>query len=614
MNVCISIPEGIRRPDKDSIKHVEFNGEDERKYSFAYKKLENTLFFKYLESKESFSLHEKIMAVTFNTSMQEEANIKLCKDILKKGIFCDGKIFHFLGHSSSQLREKTCFMMQGSNQEIQFHLKNFGEKSDANIRAKKIGLLFSPFHYCVEVNEDPCERLRFIDLDGPQLMSREFAAKVRAVMNVNYPEPSALLIHYQGFQRILLSRTKQVSVNSPQIEFDESTWPVANLQEVSRNYASNLAYILDYSRPRQHAHLDAKLFMLLAARGVQVEHLKALQTDYYILLENMCNDSASKEYFLRLTGRTIEGSQTHVDIETIRREEVRSMVERNRSGTEVPRVRVLVPKARVVFGVQGPFEDLKIDECYFKPTLPHEDRMEFEAEKKIFVVRIPCYYPGDIRVFKLCHEKTAYQHLNDCLVLPKNAGADLSGNQFIVCWDAKLIPKQNVKPCSYSPTLGETMYDTWNRLRSFWCGGSREKDTKEVREELIDHFASFKDDLPSRIDQVYLDLARRDSGLSFPECEELSRMYYQATNHTVDKEYLWNRLEEFELRLSEGREEQQGEEDGEDATEEEGRNASLETPLIYITCQFRVGGKMLGYFERAASAFVQKAKRNHFFD
>ncbi|XP_015768393.1 PREDICTED: probable RNA-dependent RNA polymerase 1 isoform X1 [Acropora digitifera] len=617
MNVCVSVPKDIVPPNEDFIKHVEFNGENERKYSFAYKKLEKTLFFKCLESKESFSLHEQLMAVTFNTSMQEEANIKLCKDILKKGIFCDGKIFHFLGHSSSQLREKTCFMMQGSNQEIQSHLKNFGEfveLSDVNIRAKKIGLLFSPFHYCVEVDEDPWERFRFIDSDGPHFMSQEFAAKMKAVMNVNYPEPSVLLIHYQGFQRILLSRKEQVSVNSPQLEFHESTWPVANLQEVSRNYASNLAYILDYSRPRQNAHLDAKLVMLLVARGVQIKDLRALQTDCYRLLENMCNDSASKDYFLRLTGRTIEGSQTHVDIGTLRREEVRNIVERNRSGTEVPRVRILFPKARVVFGVPELFEDLKIDECYFKPTLPHEDRMEFEAEKKTFVVRIPCYYPGDIRVFKLCHENPWYQHLSDCLVLPINAGADLGGNQFIVCWDAKLIPKQQVKPCSYLPTLGETMYDTWNRFRSFWCGRSREKNTKELREELIDHFARFKDDLPSRIDQVYLDLARRDSGLSFPECEELSRMYYQATNHTVDKEYLWNRLEEFELGLPEGGEEEQAEEDEEDSMEEEGRNGSLEKPLSYITRQFRVGGKMLECFERAASAFVQKAKRNHFFD
>lgn len=107
MHVCISFAEGIARPN--FIKHVKFNGEDERAYSTAVKELENTLFFKYLESRESFSLEEQLMAVTFNTSMQEEANIKLCKDILNKGIFCDGKMFRFLGHSSNQLREKNLF-------------------------------------------------------------------------------------------------------------------------------------------------------------------------------------------------------------------------------------------------------------------------------------------------------------------------------------------------------------------------------------------------------------------------------------------------------------------------------------------------------------------------
>ena len=159
------------------------------------------------------------------------------------------------------------------------------------------------------------------------------------------------------------------------------------------------------------------------------------------------------------------------------------------------------------------------------------------------------------------------------------------------------------------------MYDRWNQFRSYWrCGTSHEKNAKELREELIDHFASFKDDLPSRIDRVYLNLARGDSGVSFSECEQLSRMYYRATNYTIDKEYLWNKLEEFEARLPEEEEKQEEEEDEEDSTEEEGRNGSFGKTLSYITCQFRVGGKMLGDFERAASAFVRKAKRNHFFD
>ena len=608
MNVCISIPKRTVPPNKDFIKHVTFNGEDERKYSFAYKKLENTLFINYLGSKESFSLHEQLMAVTFNTSMQEEANIKLCKDILKKGIFCDDKIFHFLGHSNSQLREKTCFMMQGSDEEIQSHLKNFGdfvEMRDVNIRVKKIGLLFSPFDYFVKVNEDPREMLDSID--GSRFMSPEFAEKVRDKMDVNYPEPSALLVQYQGFQGILVLRTEHVNTRSLQDQSHESTRQVTNPQEISLP-VSNLACILDYSRPHVNAYLDAKLVILLAARGVQVEYLRALQTDYYKLLENMCNDSASKDYFLRLTGRTIEGSRTCVDIGALRREEVRNMVERNRSGTEVARVKILVPKARVVFGVRDPYGELKNGECYFKPTLLHGERSEFEAEKEAFVVRTPCYYPGDIYVFKLCREKSEYQHLNDCLVLPldhaiENARGDFNRNQFIVCWDTNLIPKQEVKPCSYLPTLRERMNDTWDKCLSYFR--SPQKTAKELREELIDHFASFKDDLPSRIDQVYLNLVRRDSGLSFTECEELSRMYYQATNYTVDKESFLKRLDEFE----------------EIRDREEGGNESLGELVRYYTCRpfqrnqdFQVGGPMFGDFKRAASGFFHEAKQNHFFD
>ena len=159
-------------------------------------------------------------------------------------------------------------MMQGSNQEIQTHLKNFGdfvEVSDANTRAKKIGSLFSPFQYFVEVNEDPREMPDSID--GSRFMSREFAAKVRALMDVNYPEPSALLVHYQGFQGILVLRTEHVSTPPLQDQSHESTRLVTIPQEMSRP-VSNLACILDYSQPHVNAYLDAKRVMLPAARGV----------------------------------------------------------------------------------------------------------------------------------------------------------------------------------------------------------------------------------------------------------------------------------------------------------------------------------------------------------
>ena len=197
----------------------------------------------------------------------------------------------------------------------------------------------------------------------------------------------------------------------------------------------------------------------------------------------------------------------------------------------------------------------------------------------------------------------------------------MNGNQFIVCWDTNLIPKRGVEPCSYLPTSREKINDTLDKCLSCFRR-SPQKTAKELREELIDHFASFKDDLPSRIDQVYMNLARRDSGFSSTKCKQLSRMYYQSTNYTVDKEYLCNNLEGFEeLRLAGGEEEQEEEEDKGASTEEEGRNGSVGELLSYFTCrqfqrngEFQVGGKMLGDFETVASAFVQKAKRNHFLD
>ena len=215
MNVCISFAEGIVRPN--FIKHVEFNGEDERAYSTAVKELK-ILCSSNIWRAKSPSRYMSNSWPSRLTSMQEEENIKLRKDILKKGIFCGGKIFRFLGHSSNQLREKTCFMMEGSDEEIQSHLEHSGdfvEVSDVNTRAKKIGFLFSPSRYFVKVNEDPREKPD--STDGSQFMSRELAAKVRATMDVNHPEPSAQLVRYQGFQGILVLGTEDVNTLLPRL-------------------------------------------------------------------------------------------------------------------------------------------------------------------------------------------------------------------------------------------------------------------------------------------------------------------------------------------------------------------------------------------------------------
>ena len=626
MEVRISFSKGIPPPKEGDGKHVEFVGEDEREHVCRYKKLENTLFFKYLEYDRP-NFHDEIMIVTFNTQMQEQANIAFCKRILKSGIFCDKKSFNFLGHSDSQMREKTCFMMHGTEDEIQNHLKTFGnfvEDSNVSVRAKKIGLLFSPFLEQVELTKGQRDEVSNVKEFGYGFMSRGLASKIWEVdffQGLNYPKPSALLVHYQGSQGMLVVKEADINDHHPrQDQVDES------VRQTDRT-----VYILDYSQPNTNAYLDAKLIMLLAARGVQVENLKTLQKDYYDLLEDMMrNDEGSIDYFLQLTGRTSEE-----EVATLLQSEVSYMVERESSGGEVPHVRILIPRARVVFGVCDPYGKLTSEQCYFRPTLLCEQRKKFDPEKKVFVAPIPCYYPGDIQVLELIHHKKEYENLIDCLVLPpslafKCGGADLSGNKFIVCWDPKLIPKQKVKPMSYKLTYSEKVSDSWAKCRSYFQ--SPQKSTKDLREELIDHFAIFKDDLPFQIDRTYMSLAAKESGLSQTQCEQLSRMFYQATNSMVDKEVLWKNLEELSdetgtsSRAGESPTEKtsllddmEGKETKEDLrTSRDGSSGGL---LNYWTCnmlkrdpEFHVNGKILGDFKLEATRFVQKARQNHYID
>ena len=627
MKVRISIPESTPPPKEGEVKHVEFIGEDERDYEFAgYKKLENTRFFKYMDSTyKGSNFHEQIMIVTFNTKMQEEANITFCKRILKRGIFCDGKSFNFLGHSDSQVREKTCFMMHGTEDEIQNHLKTFGdfvEDSNVSVRAKKIGLLFEPFLQQMEITKEYRDEVSKVKTSGCGIMSRGLAPKIwkTGLTGLIYPEPSALLVHYQGSQGMLVLKEEDSKNDNPCQDQDRDRDKDRNQdqdrgqdrdqgqyrdQDQDQDRGFKFVYILDYSQPNTNAYLDAKLIMLLAARGVQVENLKTLQKAYYSLLEDMMRkDKASIDYFLQLTGQT-----TEEEVATLLRKEVSYLrVEQEPPGGEVPHVRILIPKARVVFGVCDPYRKLTSAQCYFRPTLLPDQGKEFKMEKKVFVAPIPCYYPGDIQVLELTHEKKGYENLKDCLVLPpslafKCGGADLRGNKFIVCWDANLIPKREVRPISYKLTYFETVSDTWIKCRSY--RQSPEKTTKDLREELIDHFASFKDDLPIQIDRSYMNLAK-ESGLSQTQCEQLSRMFYQATHSIVGKDVLWENLEKF---LNESGTASRAEESEEKPRANCGE--SSRTLLNYCTCnlfprgrEFRLNGKILDDFEK-------EAKKNH---
>lgn len=559
--VCISVPENTVPPTDGEvyIKHVEFNGKDENDFCFEYRRLEKTLLFEFLSRLEDSPFPENLMAVSFNTRMVQNENNNFCSSVLKGSIFCEGQNYRFLGHSDSQLREKMCYLMRASEGEIHDLLARFGDFAkitDVGRRASRIGLLFVPFDHFLEVEEKDYVIER--DVKGrffgtaPRafsnacgFMSPGLSTKARCQLGVNYPEPSVLQVSYQGFQGVLV--LKEVFTSVPQVQFRKSMQKFSTPKKMRE--AIPFIGIVDHSTPYIKGYLDSRLIMFLATRGVSTDYLKTLQLGYLNLLKNMCDKSASGEYFCHLIGRH---APTDRDVlASWRQDEVEKMIEYvydHGADSDEPqrrrviRTRILVPKSSVVFGVCDPYNKLKSGECYFKPT--QQDDEEFEV---VVVAPYPCYHPGDIQVLKLTQENHEYENLKDCLVLPLNQrlqhAFEYSGaSKFFVSWDKDLVTeKRNAKPNRYLPTQS-------NRFEAFKCWLQRKfrvKTKREDREEMIRYFANFTNDLPRRFGDVYMQFAETHGPFS-SKCEELSKMHYQAANLMANRDDLSKRLAKFE--------------------------------------------------------------------
>lgn len=59
------------------------------------------------------------------------------QEILKREIVFSGEVYRFLGHSNSQLKDKTCFLMNASDEHIYELLSKFGKFSKIKTAAKR---------------------------------------------------------------------------------------------------------------------------------------------------------------------------------------------------------------------------------------------------------------------------------------------------------------------------------------------------------------------------------------------------------------------------------------------------------------------------------------------
>ena len=646
-SVCITKPGNVAPQTEGEfyVKHVEFNGRQDE-YHSEYRKLEKTLLFEYLKRKDA-SFPESLLAVSFNlTAMSQNESKNFCKDVLqrKRTIFCEGRQYRFLGHSETQLREKKCYFMHASEDDIHDLLARFGnfvKIPHVRKRAKKIGLLFEKFDHMLNLDEKDLKIERnlkgrkFAFTNSCGFMSSGFTIKFRSELRLGLanPEPSAVQVNCQGFHGMLV--LKDLPINVPQVQFLKAMRKFDIPKEEMRQEIPFIG-IVDYSRPHINGYLDARLIMSLVSRGVSTSHLEALQKGYLDVLKKMPNDPATADYFLSLTGRdatnTSEVGTRTRDVLNLQREEREKMIDHvfvENAAEEEPsvvRTRILVPKPRVVFGVCDPYNKLGKGECYFFPTLPDDEAGDFASEEQVVVVLYPCYHPGDIQVMKLSHNKLGYETLKNCLVLPvkgwrphafERSRVDLSASKFFVSWDQELVPKvKSVSPCSYAPTMKEKISEAWAKplatpLANFYWFFKRDRERKKKsRAELIEYFANFTDDLPHRIDEIYLKQASTHDPSS-KKCTQLSKMSYQAANLTVDRDVLTKRLAAgFEILEPEGTPLLGRENEGESENEQEDETARF-LPGSRRMSAIRQAYKFLEECDERAKAFVRETTQEY---
>lgn len=80
---------------------------------------------------------DRLLTVAFKQERGSDSDTD-AENILKQGISFSGATYRFLGHSNSQLKEKTCFLLNDStDEEIYELLSRFGDFSKIKTAAKR---------------------------------------------------------------------------------------------------------------------------------------------------------------------------------------------------------------------------------------------------------------------------------------------------------------------------------------------------------------------------------------------------------------------------------------------------------------------------------------------
>ncbi|KIW73618.1 hypothetical protein PV04_01721 [Phialophora macrospora] len=447
--------------------------------------------------------------------------------LLTAGIIINDVQYSFYGHSNSQLKSRSCYLLAGSKEEVGKKVEALGDFTKIKTvakKAKRIGLLFStadvvqdvPATRCQDV--DDVERDGFIFSDGCGLVSKYFvrllASKMRIVFRDRRYHPSVLQIRYRGY--------KGVVAVEPQME--KGLWLKLRKSMKKFSGTTDMGFaVVEYSKPYTYGYLNDEIVLLLHSLGVEAAVFVEKQRQYFDFLEQSRSNPRCAFRLLSSLGLTsqaelllIEGmEQVESTIRKVLAQEYSKMVNKR----EEQKTRILIPKSRLLFGVCDPYGLLKAGECFVRVTLEETGAPMTITGANVLISRNPCLHPGDLRKLKAV-ENPKLDHLVDCVVFSTEgkrptadlmSGGDLDGDTFFVCWDRVLIPQTLAEAAEYPGAKEATRF------------------SPITRDDLITYFAGYNNMSLGRVKKLYLGWARA-SGPHSSQCQELNRLFSQCVD------------------------------------------------------------------------------------
>lgn len=403
-------------------------------------------------------------------------NVKLVmKRRLLEGIKMGGRVYEFLGSSTSQMRDHGVIFYATDDKGLQAQdirtkagdlsaFKHFVAKYVA-----RLGLIFSQsmgsfdvkgtklvvikdiegdikpsFGTNVNIKKD-----RYCFTDGIGFVSDKVARQFLPCLQLKESKyfPSAFQIRYGGCKGMLAAYPSKTSIIA--------------IRPSMRKYFSkdSSLRILKYSYPRP-VYLNRPLISILTQLRVPDDVFYDLFNDNTSLVANASlSDRAAIELIRTYSISFIPYerlSQAFVSLlsEPFFRSLVHYLIQyRLRELKNKGRIRVPYKNGRIAFGVVDEMRELEYGQVFFQYTVMDEDgRPTSETrflEGTVMVTKFPCLQPGDVRKLRAVRPKNGeLDHIKDCVVFPARGprphpdemgGSDLDGDEYAIFWDSPLI-------------------------------------------------------------------------------------------------------------------------------------------------------------------------------